>query len=456
MKYKLFMALATAGLLTGCSSNDMAIDDEDAPIPIPPKEELVELNIGAGSPSTTTSRSLGTVGGKDEETNVWKKQTLWLFMTDKGTVKPAQFITSDGSESLAIKLFNNKRMTAPDGVASGEMKTVDGAVNYYPMSGTFDFYGYHIDDAAVDGEGNAIDLTDTSKQPAVKFVNTTGGEVDAKQADKIIVPFKINGTQDLMAGKATLSEADKELLAAEADHYYSAYSARRKVTPDVQFKHLLTRLTFSVIAGDKASAGQAVEGQDKALTKPLTVEAILVKSATKGAMTVAYKETPENFLSWDEDAEMEWCDLKEKSLTEENGPLTTLTAKSLEWDNETSAGKVLPLGEALLVQPGVTSYDINVKVSQWVQININEPEAAEAGTNKPADYTEDNKDLYPGTWSLVNHVYPTSINLSDNSAFQPGTSYNVKIYLSGLTKIDVKASLNKWVEGEEIETRPKD
>lgn len=443
-------------MLTGCSSNDIAVSDEEAPIPIPPKEELVDLNIGASALATTTSRGIGTVGGTTDDANKWHGQDLWLFMTNKGTMKPAQFITSDGGDSPYISLFNNKHMKAPTNADSGLMTTADGAVNYYPMAGNFDFFGYHINDAAIDASGGKIDLSQaqTTNTPLAKFVNTNGTEVQASDADKIVVPFKIDGSQDLMAGKATPSTTEANALGS--DRYYSAYSAKKNVTPNVSFNHLLTRLTFSVVAGDKTSAGLPVDGQEVALTQALSVEKIQVESKAKGEMTVAYKEKPESMLSWDDTAASEWFTLKRRyndSHFIDN--LLDLEPISLTWDTNGNTGNVIPRGEALLVQPDVYEYNIKVLVKQWVQTNTEEPQTPTAGTNKPTDYVADQtgsgNDKYPGTWTQVTHEFPTTISLNDNAKFQAGTSYNVKIYLYGLTKLEVMSTLNKWETGEDIE-----
>lgn len=454
MKYKFFMALAAVGLMTACSNNDTILDEGEEPsITIPEnKDDLVSLTIGVASPSTKTTssstRGAGVVGGINSADNVWKKQTLWLFMMNKGTVKPSQFITSKGTESMTIRLFNNKRMIAPNNVASGLLTPTDGAVNYYPMAGNFDFWGYYVDDAAITSTGTSIDLTDSLNAPEVKYVNISGNEVSASYAEKVLVPVKIDGSQDLMAGKATLGKSETDLLpSGNNDRYYSAYAAKKGIDPNIQFKHLLTRFTFNVVAGDKTSAGKGEDGK----TKALSVTDIQVRSHTTGNMVVAYKSEPSKMIEWDNT--YSWLSLKEKSKDSTIKTLQSLTPKVLEWADDAENGTVLPLGESLLVYPNQTSYDVNIRVTQWVQINENEPETAVAGTNKPTDYDPSKPELvakYKGTWSLETHVFKTTVELSDNTKFQAGTSYDVTVYLYGLTQIVSKSTLGKWDKGEDI------
>lgn len=310
-KYFIFAAIATAGLFASCSSSDdIAANDVQNPIEDSEAREAIRLNLAT---PTMTTRGTGTVGGVGTgaandthySPNYWAGQTINVFMFTKGTVATeavnytqaeiddatAAYTTDDvanmgadeqtawmaahpayGKTTSDVKtpagaadpyattlnltpahepgattttyLYENQKMITPGSaenlipgmdasLAKGEAMIEDGTINYYPPQGNFDFFGYHGDDAVAD--------------------NAT----IAKTTTLWTVPFTINGTQDLMSTKAKLTNDDVTNMGtgSRALDYYSAYAARKEVHPTLTFKHLLTRLQFSVIAGNKSAAG---------------------------------------------------------------------------------------------------------------------------------------------------------------------------------------------------------
>lgn len=308
-KYFIFAAIATAGLFASCSSSDdVTSNDVQGSIEIPEGREAIRLNLA--TPTVMTTRGTGTVGGVGTNgqgthylKNEWKGQPINVFMFTKGTeaveAQAATYyadvneyntaknttLTADEFAALdddakiktpatqaaaanpyattlnlteahepganaATYLYNNTEMITPgssknlipgektddDGI--GEAMIKDGTINYYPPQGNFDFFGYHGDDAVDD-------------DPEI-----------TKTATLWTVPFEINGTQDLMSTKAVLTETQTAKLttgtgteAVVSKDYYSAKAARKGVHPTLTFKHLLTRLQFGVIAGNKSAAG---------------------------------------------------------------------------------------------------------------------------------------------------------------------------------------------------------
>ena len=295
-KYFIFAAVAAAGLFASCSSSDdIAANDAQNPIEDPDARQAIRLNIG--NVVDMSVRGTGTVGGVGTGTNVWSGQSINVFMftkgtdaveaqeatyyadvdeynTAKGTNLTADEFTAlsndakiktpatqaadadayattlnltpvDATATTLTYLYDNQEMITPGSADNkipgmgatantneGEAMIKDGTINYYPPAGNFDFFGYHADDA----------------------VATTAAI--AKTDELWTVPFEIDGTQDLMSTKAALTPTQVSGMGtSRPDDYYSAYAARKGVHPTLTFKHLLTRLQFSVKAGNDAAAG---------------------------------------------------------------------------------------------------------------------------------------------------------------------------------------------------------
>ena len=282
-KYFIFAAIATVGLFASCSSSDdFAANDVQNPEEDSEKAPQIRLNIGNVVDMST--RGTGTVGGVGTgtepnthySTNVWAGQNINVFMFTKDENKKTTLNLTDVSANPTAShqyLYNNAAMYTPGStdnlipgmsasIASGEAMIKDGTINYYPVQGNFDFFGYRVDDAA-----NAYTDTDHDV-PSVDDSNT----------QKWVVPFTIDGSQDLMSTKAeltgTLDTTDPSNVTGTGqmktmydagtrkDDYYSAYSARKEVHPTLTFKHLLSRLQFSVKAGKENAAGWEDEVTD--------------------------------------------------------------------------------------------------------------------------------------------------------------------------------------------------
>ena len=309
-KYFIFAAIATAGLFASCSSSDdVAVSDGQEPIENPEAREAIRLNLA--TPTAMTTRGTGTVGGVGTSgdanyiANVWSGQSINVFMFTKGTEATAAVLYADAAEYNADKgtnlsddefaalteaektktpagaadpyattlnltpahepgatattyLYDNTEMITPgsasnkipgentDNDGSGEAMIKDGTIQYYPPQGNFDFFGYHVDKA-----------------------NTAGVDKTTAPTTLWTIPFTIDGTQDLMSTKAVLT-GDENTANTQAKimhdagtrskDYYSAYAARKNVHPTLTFKHLLTRLQFSIIAGNDAAAGWVPAG----------------------------------------------------------------------------------------------------------------------------------------------------------------------------------------------------
>lgn len=413
MKKMFFFALAAAGMLTACSNEDTLGGNGEQNV----SEQQIRLGVAS---SKVQTRGTGTVGGMTDTENVWAGQTLWVYMLQKGSMDLAYYKSPAVGTTAAAEteVFNNKKFKAPntaDNTKSGLATTADGTIAYYPVSDNYDFWGYRVDDAAVGGD------------PVVKTVDDTGAEVEANVATKRVVDIKIDGSQDIMAGKAVPSADEVTKLGNYKENFYSAYAARKGVQPNITFNHLLTRFTFEVRAGSKVTAGLPAGGN----TEAVKVTGVSVNSKTTGTLTVAYtgatKEAAD-LLTFTGDASPLKLQQRSATAVDNNDPLVALEPVSLTWTDENAAmGDVLKIGEALLVAPGETEYPLTITLSQDVLQKV-----GEAKVTMPLEQK-------------------ATIKMDGAKKFEPGKSYKVTITVYGLEDIRVTATLVPWADGGSID-----
>lgn len=410
----LFLAMAAAGMLTACTSNDDLGGEVNNPALSQQK-----IQLGVATNASVQTRGTGTVGGVNADENVWDGQYLWVYMLNKGSMKVAQYVDPDKNET---PIFDNKLFVAPeasqegDRVQSGLAYAEDNTVAYYPVSGNSDFWGYRVDNAA---------NTDPKVQPAVRLLNDNGDEVSEEEATRRVVDFTIDGSQDVMAGKATLAAGDVEKLGNRKDDFYSAYASRHGVQPNIAFDHQLTRFTFHVKAGSLGAAGNGDN------TEAVNVTNVKLGSWTNGHLTVAYTgEKPESLVSFDKDGQMTKLELQQrKADATQKEILEKLSPLALEWDADNNEAKVLSIGEALLVSPGEVTYPLTLDLEQNIVVK---------------DDRNGNKET-----NLLK--LQQNVNLPEvEGGYKAGCSYDVTITIYGLEKIEVTATLNPWVNGGNI------
>ena len=418
-------AVASLGLLASCSSDDDLSTGGNG------KDGLQQIKIGMGVQANVATRGTGTVGAVGEKENTWAKQTVNVYMLNKGTLDLAMF----GDDPI----YENTVLTTPADNASGiatEFVNDVPQYKYYPTTKTaFDFWGYRLDDAndttATNQEGSATAAAIENN----KFVPYTSG-------DSLLIGFKIDGTQDIMAGKAVPTEEDITKCGGE-DNIYSAFAARRDVQPNIKFEHLLSRLNFQVLDGKKTETTDP----DKAVK----VTGITVKSKATGKLVIAYQGAETTFenvsdqliVDKDADSEKDAALLKELKVKQraEGAPLTQnledLTPVTPKWNN--GMAMATQVGEALLAIPA-DKYEITINLKQKVQVK------GDKGTPQEGDFEEKE---YTYEADLKNTVNP-------EKGFEPGYSYNVTITVYGLSEIQITTTLIPWKDGGNIEMNPED
>lgn len=423
---KLFLmgAVASLGLLASCSSDDDLSTGGNG------KDGLQQIKIGMGVQANVATRGTGTVGAVGEKENTWANQTVNVYMLNKGTLDLAMF----GEDPI----YENTVLTTPADNASGiatEFVNDVPQYKYYPTTKTaFDFWGYRLDDAndttATDQEGSATAAAIENN----KFVPYLSG-------DSLLIGFKIDGTQDIMAGKAVPTEEEIAKCGGE-ENIYSAFAARREVQPNIKFEHLLSRLNFQVLDGKKTEPTD----EDKAVK----VTGITVKSKATGKLVIAYKGAAafENvsdqlIVDKDADSEKDAALLKELKVKQraEGAPLTQnledLTPVTPKWNN--GMAMATQVGEALLAIPA-DKYEITINLKQKVQVK------GDKLTPQEGDFEEKE---YTYEADLKNTANP-------GQGFEPGYSYNVTITVYGLSEIQITTTLIPWKDGGNIEMNPED
>ena len=272
-KYFMFVAVAAAGVLASCSSDSLTAGSD--PKIEPTQEERVPIQLGVSSTSVNlpsgTTRGTGTVGGvgTSDTNNKWygHKINVFMFTKDKDTYATTLNLTLADPDDDNSAYYNDAVMITPGSSANkipgqdtptdiGEAMLSDGTIQYYPTNGNFDFFGYHGDDAV------------------------TAGSV-VKTADPWVVPFTITGSQDLMSTKAKLTSTQTSTLGEGYKDYYSAKAARKSVQPVLSFDHLLTRLSFVIIAGNDNAGGWIIPtySDAEAITHNASLDGALASGA---------------------------------------------------------------------------------------------------------------------------------------------------------------------------------
>jgi len=280
MKKSFYFALAlTAGLFASCSSDELT---SQAPAGLDVNDnEAAAIQIGVAQPGMT--RGTGTVGSTKATDNKWAGQNFNLFMFKKGTFETAKKTVTNPTtnQDEEVDIYNNAVMTTPDDGTSAATYVIDNVLqyNYYPTTGAYSFWAYRIDDAGTGTAGVGVPV----------------GVNDAT-ATEVKVPFIIDGSQDIMTAvpdeAADLATLQHEVSTATADKIYTAYSARRNVTPKLSFKHQLTRLTFQVKANSSEVSDAAVlpAGAPAGTYAGFKVTGISVRSKAKGNIIAARKD----------------------------------------------------------------------------------------------------------------------------------------------------------------------
>lgn len=484
MKKSYFAIGAIAATMCSCSSESIPSAGEGNVLP--GTEDLSPISLSMTGNQTTVevgsrTRGTGNVGGTNGTT--WQNEKLYILMTSSdtlcldGTDKTAGwgFTNLKGEGPWLKEQFNGAIWARPkqNGATwdlvynhTYNLKNNDwyqgaGVNRYYPINGASDFFAYHIDDAAVDTVENisanyfykASSPSSAYRYPAqpldeVYPIITKGDTV-------MTVNFQINGSQDLLAGKAERNNTYPE--------GFSAKSARHEVVPKISMKHLLSRLTFTIYRGDE-------------MAKNIQITGITIKKVRdQGRMIVAYKQNPSipSLIQWkrtDGSYDTDSLDLTKTyqrtdfklmqsprtilgnpvpdtdSLTSIKNNLDTLTAFNVSsianWlQPYNGANHFATIGSPMFVAPGETQYEMTLDYKVLVR-----------DTDKDGEFDEpvfgENEAV---TGDLIEKMQVTyTLNAPESGTFAQGKSYNIKITVYGLQPITATVELTPWAEAGDV------
>lgn len=440
MKKNHLWFLPMACLFAACSSSDDVVEVTDYYNDANPTS-MERIILGTGTPVSLT-RSIGSIGDVAAAANKWNEESLYIFAIEK--------------DSAMIKkhmIIDNQHAKAPKGETVGDIKWDANEIKYYPYTGIYDFYGYYTDDA-----------NSKAATPAIGYAK-----------DSLTVPFKIDGTQDLMSAKAvlttqnkadmiqglinngklsgaantfidgngdivsTVSATDKKKILDEYEKCFSSYASRRGAQPTLQFKHLLTRLKFYMIAGeDQAKLHYKDSINPSDITDTIRHGGVFIDSIRLASFTEGKIVIRRDSGRVDADTtKVDTIHLMER--TKYGDPLTKLKPYQAP-KNKIEYGPLAkklselgtPIGESLLLVPAY-SYKANIYTKQEI--------------DKYFNFIDPDKQTQKIDWD---------IHLDDGTPFLPGYSYNIYIIVYGAQTIQVKAELSGWLEGGNVTVDPEE
>lgn len=347
---------------------------------IPQTNEYKPLIVAISDPSyssVTTTRGLGAFDSELPDSVIQYQQrnaTFHVFAFDAAV--STSFNTTRAQDSTLCLLDNAASHIAN---AASMMLTFDNNQSFYWPSKehfrTYDLWAYYTDTTDVE-------MTRTS--------------------DRIVLNFDIDGSQDVLAGKAMLTTKQKNR--AEAHQYrekieanlFSFYTAYHDFIPVVNLKHQLTRLRFNVTGGDEYSNG-------------IIIDSIQVLSPYKCKLTVVSKD--DALLGSTFAEETRWLSLRDIDST-------AVVAQ----------GEKLALGKSMLLPPADT-----------LCIKIN------------AHKLDENRQAFEA-FPQGNITFATM----PKGKFKAGNQYDVNLTVFGPQEIVASCVLTGWVKGDDVTINPAD
>lgn len=366
---KYFIFAAAAIVAASCAKTPAPVQTPDNGFTAPSVEGKVAVQFGSN-----------VIANVDTKAPI----TSTNFTGTKVRVYGAQR-TSDGHIWKDVdqnnKLFIKNVEAEVETAGKLKLENTPGVPFYYAGNNTYDFYGYY----------------DGTPSPDPVFEDAT---------NSYNLDVTIDGTQDIILATAdpayAVTTSGQTAVADQLgedwnDRFaFSAYAARRKVHPILQFKHLLTQLNFKVSSGT-----ETFDENTKLYVTGLTIN--------KANSTAKFRVAGESDLGLSSMATPENLAVKKDDST----PLDN--ANSVEVPN--SAGEAQVLGQMMLF-PGA-SFEVTLTLAKK---NPETPEATETVT----------RTITP---SMIDPSY---------TEFEAGKSYTFTFKVYGLEAVNITAELEEW------------
>ena len=435
MKKSFYFAALAMIALSSCSSDEAVEDVQEAT----QSSELVPVDLSIGKAvigvSTRGTGTVGSVATDEQIDNNWNNEKIRVLMTDDQAADQPVVFTSvlgllpikDGATAASdfYGQFDNYFYCLPVvGTSSVALdpQPKDGMQRYYHVNKKSRFFAYYVDDAEPTGGWNyALPAgADPTKSPKRDDDNLVPELKDDATSHSKYVEFKIDGSQDIMAGVA-FDGGNKT-----GAYTFSAAGARKSTPqkPVVCMDHLLTRLNFTYTAGN----GDGIEG--------VVIKKVEVASATEGKLTVAYNSEPKTaneLITWTNETTESYLALKDPAAATTSGVKPDLVPFAAKIIAKTDVKK--DMGDALFLHPGQHAYQ--ARVTLLFPINTNPAPYNAAGPNP--DYNEE----------VLEVVIPAGTDA--NAKFERGKSYQINFTFYGYQNANVDVQLTGWISGGSIE-----
>ena len=490
MKKNLWIWALAALSMAACTSEDAPSQDQvvtENDFESPDGRIVVQLGA-ENTPAATISRA------PIEGTNITVLQDLGIFALNRNTdveftttdITGTNWLDNDDCLLVNVKAAGAKGNVNQDGsyqevdpldpnVNTGKKITLykadgtgeGGAVYYYPMQGAqnYNFYGYQPREngtlGIADGKIQVYMTLDGSQD---LITGITNKDLVEDEVNKKGAPLRVF-EKDLYSTEATEnSSAAKENTNAYIDGYNAKYirkikyhnwiidesqklgnvanrlsdSEKKPFIPNLEFVHRLTKLNFQIITAQK-EAGDGYEdtevdkdeqGDDKLDASKLRVKNVQLRNVkSKATLTIE--------------------------------PAMTLTFAGVHENGRDTLKMIVDNTEdkTLWVYEGEGEATLTDKIIPQVYQNVVAPQKP---NYKSAGYlmvpaTADRNDTEPYKISLVviakdkdGEPKEQTVELELNNEFLAGKSYNIQIALYAQQEVYVNATLENWVEGDDV------
>ena len=299
--------------------------------------------------------------------------------------------------------------------------------------------------------------------------------------------FAVDGSQDLMCGYAPLltkemfeeggryatqgaNLTDNELKRILRDGSYTSFAAHRNVEPEIDLKHLLTRLRFTMVAGDSTASYT-------------TIDSVYVTSTYHGNFVVAvnsrdkldklgFKPKPDettnlylhDLPSLDKDGHLLPAEIMTVDDTDEkNIEKRTIPWEERYWDRDKVTGEII--GKAKLSDRDRKSIGDDLLIPEQEQITLvirstYDPDRKKHAENEVGADKREFRSRYvisaaaqAGDDTSNKYYYDAE---QGKFLFRRGYIYDITMVVYGLQKIKITANIEGWKQGEDILVDPDD
>lgn len=254
------------------------------------------------------------------------------------------------------------------------------------------------------------------------YYTDTDSVTISREADKISLSFEIDGSQDILSGKAELT--DKQTASINASDkresflgsLYSYYTTRHDIFPVINLRHRLARLKFQVFPGDAYADG-------------IIIDSLCVFSPYKCTMTIVSQDDNQLGCVFDEDRKwLSLHDVNNEATLAEGHYMTTWKEEYDSLQISVFHRDTLMVGESMMVPPTDT-----------LRIMICAHKFDKRGKRI---------EVFP-RGNVTFATYP-------KGGFRAGHQYDIRLALYEPQKIEASAILKGWAAGEEIVINPSD